>query len=164
MSEKDLFGLGLAVAGGFLLGKTFKKDNEEVEYLKKERERLMSERDDIIYELEVATQEDYVSPEDRYEDEYEEDEYEEDTEDDVDVQQRRRQNRSTQQHSEHYICDTVDVASDIQESCYRENLECNVYEKKMFGTYMPHIEIIGDPSKIKKVIRGFKSVTKRVNN
>ena len=83
MSEKkDIVGLGLAIAGGFLLGKSFKKDDtEELEYLKKERKRLMSERDDVIEQYEIAAQKDYVSPEDRYEDEYEDDEYEEETED-----------------------------------------------------------------------------------
>lgn len=103
MSDKDLFGLGLAVAGGFLLGKTLKSDDdEEIKYLKKERRRLMSERDDVIEELEIATQEDYVSPEDRYEEEYEEDEDEDDTEDDVDVQQRSAMERLALQNPSKY--------------------------------------------------------------
>ena len=81
-NKNDLVGLSLAVAGGFLLGKSFKKDDtEELEYLKKERKRLMSERDDVIEQYEIAAQKDYVSPEDRYEDEYEEDT--EDEEDDI---------------------------------------------------------------------------------
>ena len=129
MSEKnnDLIGLGLAIAGGFLLGKSLKDDNkDEIKYLKKERERLMNERDDVIEEYEIATQKEYVSPQDRLydeEEEYEEEYEEEDTEDDIEVQQRSamerlaRQNRSTKQYSEHYMCDTDDVASDIQESC-----------------------------------------------
>ena len=65
-------------------------------------------------------------------------------------------------YSEHYRCDTVDVASDIQAACYRAKLECKVYDKKMFGSYIPHIEIMGDPSAISKVMRKFKSVSKKV--
>tara|TARA_B100000674_G_C37843568_1_gene916508 strand:+ start:562 stop:1263 length:702 start_codon:yes stop_codon:yes gene_type:complete len=65
-------------------------------------------------------------------------------------------------YSEHYRCDTVDVASDIQAACYRAKLECKVYDKKMFGSYIPHIEIKGDPSAISKVMKKFKSVSKKV--
>ena len=96
MSDQDLLGLGLAVAGGFLLGKSLKGDDnsEEIKYLKKERRRLMSERDDVIEELEIATQEDYVSPEDRYEEEYEED--------DIEVQQRSAMERLARQNPKKY--------------------------------------------------------------
>ncbi len=67
MSEKkDIVGLGLAALGGFLLGKSLKKDDDqEIDYLKSERKRLMDERDDVILEYEIATQKDYVSPDDR---------------------------------------------------------------------------------------------------
>lgn len=65
-------------------------------------------------------------------------------------------------YSEHYRGDTVDVISDIQAACYRAGLECKVYDKKMFGSYIPHIEIIGDPSAISKVMRKYKSVSKKV--
>ena len=100
MSKKnnDLLGLGLAVAGGFLLGKSFSsEEKEEIKHLKKERKRLMDERDDVIHELEIATQKDYVSPQDRLYDEEEEYE-EEDTEDDEEVQQRSAFERLARQN------------------------------------------------------------------
>ena len=65
-------------------------------------------------------------------------------------------------YSEHYRGDTVDVISDIQAACDRANLKCKAYDKKMFGSYIPHIEIMGDPSAISKVMRKFKSVSEKV--
>ena len=60
-------------------------------------------------------------------------------------------------YSEHYRGDTVDVISDIQSACHRAGLECKAYDKKMFGSMIPHIEIIGDRSSIAKVMRKFKT-------